>query len=827
MSLSRGVTILTLFVTLSASISVAAQSSDSQAAISIQQARTLVHQGRLDDAKTMTLDILQRSPGADAYNLLGIIESEEQDYQNALDSFQKALQLAPQSSQAHNNIGNVYLSEKKFDLAEKDFRIVLRLDPQNQDANYNLGLLLIAKGSPAEAIEHLDRIHHRDLETNFSLIRAYLQTKRTAEALRLADQLSAEKKDDVQLHFSLGVLLASEKQFKAAQLELEKAEALQPGTFEILFNLGQASLRSGNNQNAELVLSQALKLKPESPDTLYLLAQVYTNESRPLDALDLLVRANKLAPDNPDILYLMAQISMSQKFYEDATPLLEKAVKIAPGRPDLIELLGESYFKSDKTDKAIAEFKQLIAIQPSVRAYSFLGLSNTYLGRFEEAKQDFREGLTLDPHNSFCEFQLGYIARMQGDSSGAETIFLKILRSHPDYPHALLELANIRTEQRKFAEAAELLRRYVRVSSDPTTGYYKLAMVEKNLHETSAAEQDLAKFQTLSNNAPVASHPYDSLFDYLDNRSKLAPRARVQQDLTDLTEQLKLHPNQPDVLYAMAAAYLKSGNVDEARNTIDQFDKTRPGDPRTLTQSGVLLARYRLYGDAIQQFQAALQAKPHVDDVSFDLADAYYRKGLYSDALDAALKVTPEGRKDDSYLDLLGDIDAHLGDTARAKELYESAIMRNPDNDQDYLSLALLEFRSNDISGAKQTLLKGQARIPGSGKIIWGLGLASALNGDTLGATRQLERAVEILPEWPGAYSTLGVFYYQTGQIDKAKEVLDRFKHSNVRGGLDVHRIEETLAQTQAVASTGNEPLSSAKRAQLLQLALFLADKTL
>lgn len=795
--------------------------------MSIEQARALLHQGRQKEAKAMTLEILQKEPAADAYNLLGIIESEELDYPNALNTFQKALQLAPHSSQTHNNIGNVYLSEKKFDLAEKEFRIVLRLDPQNQDANYNLGILLITKGSPAEAIQYFDRIRHRDLETNFSLIRAYLQTHRTAEAMRLADQLSTERADDVQLHFSLGVLLASEKQFKAAQIELEKAEALQPGTFEILFNLGQASLRSGNNQNAELVLAQALTLKPESSDTLYLLAQVYTNESRPLDALDLLVRANKLAPDNPDILYLMAQISMSQKFYEDATPLIEKAVLIAPGRPDLMELLGESYFKSDKTDKAIAAFKQLITIQPSVRAYSFLGLSNTYLGRFGEAKQNFREALKLDPHNSFCDFQLGYIARMQGDSSGAEAIFLRILRSHPDYPHALLELANIRTEQRKFSEAAELLRRYVRVSSDPTTGYYKLAMVEKNLHETSAAEQDLAKFQTLSSNASATSHPYDSLFNYLDNRSKLAPRARVQQDLTNLTEQLKLHPNQPDVLYALAEAYLKSGNVEDAQNTIDLFDKTRPGDPRTLTQSGVLLARYKLYDAAIQQFLAALRTKPHVDDVSFDLADAYYRKGLYSDALDAALEVTPEGRKDDAYLDLLGDIYAHLGDTRRAKDLYESAIVRNPDNDQDYLSLALLQFHNNDVSDAKQTLLKGQARIPGSGKIIWGLGLASAMDGDTLGATRQLERAVEILPEWPGAYSTLGIFYYQTGQIDKAKEVLERFSNSNVRGGLDVHRIEEALAQTQTVASTGNEPLSRAKKAQLLQLALLLADKTL
>jgi tetratricopeptide (TPR) repeat protein len=297
--------------------------------------------------------------------------------------------------------------------------------------------------------------------------------------------------------------------------------------------------------------------------------------------------------------------------------------------------------------------------------------------------------------------------------------------------------------------------------------------------------------------------------------------------LAALVEQIKLHPDQPEVLYALAEAYLKSGKTEEAKNTIAQLDKERPGDFRTLTGTGVLLARYGLYDDAILHFQAALQAKPGSDDISFDLATAYFRKGLYTDALSAAMQVSETGRRDDSYLALLGDIYAHQGDSARAKEIYRDAINRNPDNEQDYLSLALLEFRENNVTAAKQTLLKGQTRIPGSGKIIWGLGLASALEGDTTGAARQLERAVEMLPEWPGSYSTLGVFYYQTGQIAKAKEVLNRFKNSSARGGLDINRIEETLAQAPVVAPTNDEPLSNAKRMQLLQLALFLADKTL
>jgi tetratricopeptide (TPR) repeat protein len=109
----------------------------------------------------------------------------------------------------------------------------------------------------------------------------------------------------------------------------------------------------------------------------------------------------------------------------------------------------------------------------------------------------------------------------------------------------------------------------------------------------------------------------------------------------------------------------------------------------------------------------------------------------------------------------------------------------------------------------------------------FGLGIASVLEGNTAQAADQFERAMDILPEWPGSYSTLGVFYFETGQIDKAKEVLDRFKNSNVTGGLDVNKIEQILSQAPSTAPTGNQPMTMASREQLLQLALSLADRTL
>jgi tetratricopeptide (TPR) repeat protein len=798
----------------------------SEAASNLIQARELIEHGQFEEAKSLIDDQLKLDPNVEAYNLLGIVDTNQKNYNQAEDAFQQALRLDPGSKTTHNNLGNFYVAQQKLDLAEKEFNIVLKASPGNRDANYNLGLLLLAKGSPLQAVSHFQRIHPQTVETRFNIVRAYFAAGKNTEALAQARELSVMHKQDVQLHFTLGLLLASAKQYRAAQLELEQANALNPETFEILHNLGQAYSREREYAKADLTLNRALKLKPDSVETLYLLAQVYSEQNRPVDALELLARAHKAAPENTDVIFLMARLSMSQNYFEDAIPLLESGLKIAPQRADLHAALGESYFMSGKAEKAIDEFKALIAMDPSARSYAFMGLSYRHLGRFEEATKYFNEGLKLDPHNASCLYNLGYIEEREGDSARADEFFQQALRANPDFSDALLELANLRVKDKKYGEAADLLRHYVKVGHDVATGYYKLAMVERSLHQAAAAQRDLSVFQTLSKNSSTGPMPYQHLFDYLNNRSQLSRQARTELDVAELNEQIKKHPGQSQDLYLLAETYLKLGDVGKAREAVAQLDQVSAEDYRTQTGTGVLLARYRLYDDAIRHFQNALHANPDSDDVKFDLANAYFRKEQYKDALAATQNISTAGQQDDSFLALLGDIEAHLENAPKATEIFRSAITRNPDNDQYYLSLTLVQLRNNDLAGAEQTLQKGLARIPGSGKLIWGQGLISVMKGNTKQAAERLEHAVDLLPEWAGSYSTLGVFYYQTGQIEKAREVLNRFKGSNA-GGLDISRIEEALSKAPAKSSAAGESLPLVARQQMLQFALLIADRSL
>lgn len=832
--LFRGALLVLLITASLRSITYGAKNSEQHPALGaagnsseLAEAQNLLQQGRIAEAKSAATEYLQvHSSSVEGYNLLGIICGSAHDYEGALDAFQHAVKLNPASTKSHNNLGSLYAAAGKSEQAEREFRKSLSLAPSDGEANYGLGLLLISENKPAAAIPLLLRVHPARLEARMNLVRAYLRAGRTVEGLKLAQAISAQKPRDLQRHFTLGLLLAEEKQYKAAELELEKADALKPGTFEILYNLGQVYLRGGEFSKAELVLNRALTLKPDSAETMYLLGQALNDESRPVDALDLLARAHKLAPQNADIIFLLARISMGQNFFEDAIPLLESGLKIAPQRADLLAALGESYFMSGKADKAIDEFKKLIALEPSARSYTFMGLSYRHLGRFDEAQKYFQEGLKLEPANAACLFNLGFIEERQGNTIAAEQHFQQALRANPDFSDALLELANLRTQEKKLPEAADLLRRYVKVAHDPSPGYYKLAMVERSLHQMDAAQRDLRVFQTLSKNANTGPYPYQHLFDYLDNRTKLSAKERTQLDVTELLAQLKKNPGQPQDLYLLAQAYLKLGQREQALQAIAQLDQISSDDYRTQTGVGVLLAQYHLYDAAISHFQNALRTNSDSDEIKFDLADAYLRKGNYPEALRTVQTISATGQQDDTCLSLLGDVYAHLGESEKSIGIFRDAIARNPDNDQYYLSLMLVQLRGGDLQAAEGTLKKGLTRIPASGKIQWGLGLISALKGNTAQAAEQLERAVDLMPEWAGSYSTLGVFYYQTGQIERAREVLDRFKGSNA-GGLDVQRIEEVLAQSSPGTTTSTQPLSNEARQQLLQFALVIADRTL
>ena len=216
------------------------------------------------------------------------------------------------------------------------------------------------------------------------------------------------------------------------------------------------------------------------------------------------MRAHKLAPENTDIIFLMAQVSMSQNYYEDAIPLLESGLQIAPQETDLSLRWAKAISWRARLKRPLKSFKTASSWIHSARSYAFLGLSYRNLGRFRRSKEIFQEGLKLDPHNATCLFNLGSSPSARVTPPQPKQ-FSADAASEPEFPDALLELANMRIAAKKYAEAEELLRRYV---GEPRSGYRILQAGDGRAKpaETAAAERDLNVFKTLSKN--TSAGPY-------------------------------------------------------------------------------------------------------------------------------------------------------------------------------------------------------------------------------------------------------------------------------------------------------------------------------
>lgn len=793
------------------------------------EAERLLHQGDTEGALAAAQAGLKVAPrSVKGLNLLGVIYGEKKDFAAAVAAFETALRVDPHSAVTHTDLGNIYFAEEKTDLAEKEFQATLREHPDDREANYNLGALLLAKKQPKLAITYFSRVKPQDAQVLFNLSQAYFASGQKAKGLQLANALSALAKDNVRAHFTLGVLLASDEEYPAAIHEFEAADALQPGTFEILHDLGEAYLKSGDNGRALEVLNRALKLQPDSAETLYLMAQASSNDGKDLNALDLLVKAHKLAPANTDVIFLMARLSMKQSFYADAIPLLEEGLKAVPKQARLLAALGECYFMVGKADQAKGVFQTLIKVAPSGNSYAFMGLWYRHQGQFDEAANYFERGLRTDPRNAACLYNLGYIATRQGRYDAGEKYLKQAMANQPDYSEALLELADLEIHQKKFEEALTLLHKCAQLDPNSASVYYRLGETERNLHQLDAAERDLKVFQTLSRNPKPEPYPYEHIFDYVGERAGFAPQQKAQLDLEQLEQETKLHSENPRNYYLLAEACLKLGKIEEAKQALTQVDQLSQGDFRTSVGVGVLLARYGLYPEAVAHFQQALQSNPSSDDAWYDLADAYFHTRDYPDALTAAQHVSPSGHNDAGYLALLADVDAHLGQNDEAIKLYRREISENPDRDEAYLSLAMVYLRSGSTSDARATLQQGLVRIPDSGQLLWGMGIVSAAEGNAGSAEQYLKRSVDLLPQWAGGYSALGVLYYETGQIDKARATLEQFTQNGPRGALDAKRIEQALSAAPSRSSPSGSvgELAPQARQQFLQFALILADQS-
>ncbi len=186
-----------------------------------------------DAERWMQRSLQMNGQDPDTWYGLGRIQYTLQKFPSAIESFQKALALAPYSVKVENNLALAYEGLNRDEDAVAAYKMALQWqknsDHPSEQPMLNLAIILIRKGSPDEAE-------------------------------RLLQQAIAIAPKDPRIRAQLGHLYIQQEHFDKAQFEFEQAVALAPDNAAFHFLLGRVYRHEGMKEKAEIEFGRAAKL---------------------------------------------------------------------------------------------------------------------------------------------------------------------------------------------------------------------------------------------------------------------------------------------------------------------------------------------------------------------------------------------------------------------------------------------------------------------------------------------------------------------------------------------------------------------------------------
>ena len=330
----------------------------------------------------------------------------------------------------------------------------------------------------------------------------------------------------------------SQGKYESAVRDFEQLVKMEPASAEFNLKLGTAYYFDGRPRDAVPPLQQALKAKPGLAQARYVLgvslaesahcreALPYLNEAagrasdrtlkRPIysdgvkcamelnqqdNALSFLQHFRREFPHDPAVLYLSVHV------YSDlSTRASQELLVTAPRSNEVHELNAEVLEMQGKWDEAAEEYRKVLALDPHVPGIHYrlgrLILSKPKTATMvADARQEFEEELKIDPGNAGAEYVLGELARQSEDWDAAIEHFSRAVKDDPNFGDATMELGRTLLAAGRAAEAVAPLEQAVKLQPDNPTAHYQLSLAYRHAGREEDAKKEMAAYQQTSTKA--------------------------------------------------------------------------------------------------------------------------------------------------------------------------------------------------------------------------------------------------------------------------------------------------------------------------------------
>ena len=271
---------------------------------------------------------------ANAWSNLGIALGRLNRHDEAIDSYQRALAIAPDHAAVLNNLGVSLDALRQFAAAVAVYRRAIAAEPGYAAALGNLGNTLLAMGQPEAARDAYEQAAAQEpARSRAPLGKALRALGRGAEATAAFRYDADAQPDSPQALNGLASALRDEAgdppanpasysngaatlhrvdRLEEAVATCERALALRPDDPEALRTLGVALAGLDRLVESEAALRRALALQPAVPGGYNNLAVTLQSQDRPVEALAVLDLAMALDPNDAEIHHQRATILLRE-----------------------------------------------------------------------------------------------------------------------------------------------------------------------------------------------------------------------------------------------------------------------------------------------------------------------------------------------------------------------------------------------------------------------------------------------------------------------------------------------------------------------------------
>jgi tetratricopeptide (TPR) repeat protein len=387
--------------------------------------------------------------------LLGSSYAQTRELDKAEEVFKKALEREPDSEDIRRAYAESLMAEGKMEEARAQLQEIVKSDPQSPMSYVRLAQLDRQMGNFDDAGKELEQargLAPDNLEIPFqeAVLEDTLGNEAKAISL-LQDVLKKTEKADGKYNPAeannraiylqrLGTIYRSQEDYDKAIETYQRIVTLggdQAPRGEAL--IVETLQLNQKNHKAMQAAEAALKKYPKNRELLMLRASLLGQEGHRDEAVGQLEKMVTGNADDRDIYLSIAQIYSQAKLYAKAEEVIQKALALS-NNPDDQEyarfLLGSVYEREKKFDQAEEQFRKVLEVDPlNDAAANYLGYMLADRGvRLEESVKYIKDALKIEPNNGAYLDSLGWAYHKMNRNNMAQAPLEKAVKLIPNDP---------------------------------------------------------------------------------------------------------------------------------------------------------------------------------------------------------------------------------------------------------------------------------------------------------------------------------------------------------------------------------------------------------